>query len=210
MFVAGFAAMADELSLLLEYQSACGALYEKLAVMSGLFMLGMAIAGFGVDHWVFGRTGVAAHSWRTDWATPSALVASAGFAALVSPLIRLSARMTPGTEELAYALLFFLAGAVLGAIVPSVAKSLVEPPSESKRGSPLPAMSETMREPRAAGLLSTMDHLGAMVGALTVGTLVLPALGTRATLEAVIVATSVAAYVVLSSSWAKPHGEPDR
>ncbi len=204
MFVAGFAAMADEMALLLEYQSACGALYQRLAVMSALFLLGTATAGACVDYALSHSDAdrpadASAISSPGRWATFAALAASAAFAALTSRLIDAMGRWSSGTEEILYGVLFFLAGAMLGATVPAVAKALTASGGNSMDAL-APAARGASRDLRAAGLLSAMDHLGAMVGSLTIGTLVLPALGTRATLEAVVIASSVAACIALMSS----------
>jgi predicted membrane-bound spermidine synthase len=168
VLVAGFAAMTTNLVLLIEYQSACGALYQRLAVMSALFMLGIAIgtnmagrlapslerpAGFGA--WI--------------------LIGTALFALLLSGLLRVVDLWQPTGRQIAFAVFFCSAGTCLGAVFPTCAEALIR--GSSDRGDRVAA--------RAGGAMDAMDHLGAAVGALVTGTVILPAIGAFATLHSV-------------------------
>lgn len=48
LFIAGFAAMAVEVSFLEDYQALCGYLFNRFALLTGAFMLGTALGAWGV------------------------------------------------------------------------------------------------------------------------------------------------------------------
>jgi spermidine synthase len=153
VFVAGLCAMALYFVLLLEYQSACGALYQHLAIMSALFMAGIA-AGAG--------------SWAPRL-PPWAVLAGTGAIALVVAGAILVVEPWPiAAQQVVFSAMFVAAGACLGLGFAACAHALMRLDGASAG--------------RAGGLMDAMDHLGATVGALVTGTLVLPAIGTSATL----------------------------
>ena len=94
-----------------------------------------------------------------------------------------------------YALLFALSGVVLGAGYPANTQAFVARVTQRPGGNPAAA---------AGGLIDALDHLGATLGALTVGTIILPALGTQATLHAVALGTALLGAVWLARVRLRP------
>ncbi len=184
----GFASMAFNLVLLVAYQGTCGALYERLAVMSALLMLGIA-AGSGA----LGR--VAPRLERPGLVVAVVLGATAALAVSVPVALRALVDWPGWAQQAAYGLLFALSGAVLGAGYPVNTQAFV-----ARREATGSAAS-------AGGLIDALDHLGATAGALTVGTVILPALGTRATMHAVaLVSALLGAGWLTRVRWASaPH-----
>jgi spermidine synthase len=166
VFVAGGSAMALNLVLLVHYQSACGALYERLALMSGLFMLGLA-AGSAL------AAGLAPRVLRPALFFAGTLAALAVTSLVLASALPILAASPGFARQLAYAAAFLLAGAVLGTVFPAAAQVLLRVPGA------LTAVDPTAP---TGGLIDAMDHFGAMLGALAVGSLILPALGTTMTL----------------------------
>lgn len=169
--VAGFTSMALNLVLLIAYQSTCGALYQRIAVMSALLMCGIAIGSGAV-----GR--VAPGIARPAMAVGAILASTALLAAGLSPLLRWLAERSSWVQQVGFGLLFSLAGALLGACYPALAQVLI-------------AQRETdgARTASAGGLIDALDHLGATLGALSVGTIILPAIGAGATLRLIALVT---------------------
>lgn len=159
----GFSSMAFNLVLLVAYQSTCGALYQRLAVMSALLMAGIALG-----------TGVVARRApelrRPVVSVALVLFATAAFALVLPPVLRALAQWPAWAQQATFALLFMCAGVVLGVGYPANTQALLtRAPGEGSA--------------TAGGLIDALDHLGATVGALTVGTVVLPAIGATATLH---------------------------
>jgi spermidine synthase len=177
VLVAGGAAMAMNLVLLLRYQSACGALYERLAMMSGLFMLGVALGTALLS-------AVAPRVRRPEVSVLAVTVALTGLAAALAPLASSAADAAGAAREPAFAALFVAAGTGLGASFPAAAQVLLSQPGGSASGT--------------GGLMDAMDHLGAMVGALVTGSFLVPALGASATLHLVAFASAGMAVLWLA------------
>jgi predicted membrane-bound spermidine synthase len=167
VLVAGFAAMATNLVLLIEYQSACGSLYQRLAAMSALFMLGIAVGTV-----VAGRR--APLCGRPASVVSGVLIGTAAFDLLLSRLLPPVGVWSPVAQQIVYAFLFCCTGTCLGAVFPASAETLLRVSSESGRD---------RSAARAGGIMDAMDHVGAAVGALFTGTLILPAVGTVPTLS---------------------------
>ena len=83
-------------------------------------------------------------------------------------------------------MLFACTGSLLGACYPAVAHVLLSRHS----GAPDAA--------RAGGLVDALDHLGATLGALTVGTVVLPAAGASTTLRLIALAAAAVGGIWLA------------
>jgi len=179
VLVAGFTAMTTNLVLLIEYQSACGALYERLAVMSALFMLGIAV---GTS--IVGR--LAPSLGRPAAAASAILVGTALFALALTWILWLVEHWPASAQQVAFAILFCSAGTCLGATFPASAEALL-------RASPGATA-------RAGGIMDATDHLGAAVGALLTGTLILPAIGAFTTLSfvALLAATAGCTWLLLA------------
>jgi spermidine synthase len=149
----GFVAMMLDFVLLIEYQSACGALYQDLAIMSALFMAGV-VAGAG--------------PWAPKLTAATALAVTAVLALLIGPITQRMESWPLLAQQTIYGVLFVAGGVCLGLAVTACANALMSGASASTG--------------RAGGLMDATDHLGAAVGALLTGTLVLPAVGAGAAL----------------------------
>jgi spermidine synthase len=185
--IAGFTSMALNLVLLVAYQSMCGALYQRIAVMSALLMFGVAIGS--------GATGRIAPQFRKPSAAAGAvLVSTAVFAFLLPTGLRWLDNMPVWAEQTGYAFLFVATGTLLGAVYPTIAQVLLSR-----------SASDEHRSSGAGGLIDALDHLGAAVGAITVGSVILPAIGGAATLRLIAGLTvAVGGVWVVQSARARP------
>ncbi|MBI5507473.1 MAG: hypothetical protein HY903_01850 [Deltaproteobacteria bacterium] len=180
VLVAGAGAMGQNLVLLLRYQSVSGAIYERLALMSGLFMLGTAVGSRLMS-------GVAAGVEVPARLLRGIGLATTAVALAMIPLLPLLQTAAPVVMQLGFGALFGVAGLTLGVSFPAVAAVLLAPApggAASAAGS-------------AGGLVDAFDHLGAMLGAVVTGTVLLPAIGATATLG--IIAGGSAAVAALWS-----------
>jgi len=203
VFILGFSAMATNLVLLMHYQSSCGALFERLAVMGALFMLGLA-----------GGAAAGARVWRAAKGQ-LVLVALLGLVALSSGATALVLPALGGLggvwSELAHAALFAFAGVALGVGFPRAAlHGAGARPAETAATVELTnATGGTERTnragttdaaalSRAAGVVDAADHMGAALAALLVGTCLLPALGASATVGFVAAVAVAGALCLLA------------
>jgi spermidine synthase len=177
--VAGLSSMALNLVLLMAYQCACGALYQRIAIMTALLMLGVALSSGAV-----GR--LAPRLRKPSAAVAVVLVAVALFAFMLPSGLQWLSGRTPFTQQVSFGLLFACTGALLGAGYPLTAQVLLA----HRVGNPNAA--------RAGGLVDALDHFGAALGALTVGTIILPAVGATSTLRWVALVAFVVGGVWLS------------
>lgn len=182
VFVAGASAMALDLVLLLRYQSMCGALYQRLAAMAALFMAGLAV-GSGVA----GR--IAPGLRRPAAGAAAVLVGTALLALVLSLVLPALGAQPPWVQQLGYAAGFAASGLGLGAGFPISAQMLLAGSGGGNAGG---------ATARAGGLMDAMDHLGAALGALVTGTLVLPAIGARATLHVVAAIAAVVGCLLVA------------
>ena len=182
VLVSGGTAMAVNLVLLLHYQSVCGALYERLGMMSALFMLGVATGAA-----MLGR--IAPRVARPAILLVGVLVSLAIFTLGLTPVLSFLSARVGVLQQLGYGGLFVAIGVGLGASFPAAAQVLLSAaqPVGSAREEPMAF---------AGGLMDAMDHLGAMLGALVTGSLLLPAFGSMTTLS--LLAASSAA---MSGVW---------
>jgi spermidine synthase len=156
--VLGMIAMAAQLTLLLGYQSHVGFMFERVALLNGIFMTGLAIgAGLGTR---LARTGRAV----------AALVAVMGLVAgvllaLPAGLRALGAATAPWQEP-GYVAVALVLGLLTGTGFPlGVAISHRDRPEIV----------------RSSGLTAAADNLGGALGGLVTGTLMLPLLGSAVT-----------------------------
>ncbi len=159
LVVLGLISMAVQLSLLLGYQAHVGFMFERVALLNGVFMTGLAL-GAGA----LGRR--LAAGGRADLRLAGILgLVALGVAVLPDLLDRLGGVGVVGQES-AYLLLCFLVGLVTGA------------------GFPLGvhlAQSETGQVLASSGLSEGADSLGGALGGLLTGALLVPLLGVRGT-----------------------------
>ncbi len=153
----GAVGMALELVLSFAYQSLAGSLYQELGLIVAAFMTGLVLAG----SWVQRRLRrAAAGPAGLGWV----LLALAAFCALM-PWLQSAGwlQALPMWLGQSWLLLLVLAsGAATGATFPLAGQIAV------RAGEPLG---------RAAGALDAWDHLGAALGALLAGMLLVPTLG---------------------------------
>ena len=164
---AGMAGISMNLFLLFQYQSRFGSLFLEVGLVTALFMLGAFIAGWGV------RRFLAGHGLEPFLFLPAIVVAHLVFVLVTASL--------PGQEGKAlFHFLFVLSGAFTGVYFPLAAYRL------SLEGKP----------PHTSGaILEFLDHAGGALGAFLAGLVLIPVLGSRATLG--LVAALMAANLVV-------------
>jgi spermidine synthase len=168
VFASGFAASALEVVLLLGFQALHGSLYQQLGIVVTLFMAGLAAGA-----WLANRCGTGFGGASPGPSTAARTLACLAFAlallALLLPLLlhglgRLSASpATAGLVPWVVPVLAFILALLVGAEFP-LANQL-----------------EFRTAASTAARLYTADFLGASLGALLAGTLLIPLLGAPAT-----------------------------
>jgi spermidine synthase len=143
----GLAGLALEVLLLFVYQNVEGSLYAALGVLVALFMLGLALGTVASARWCAGRDAAGVRRWAA-WVD----------AATIAVILVVPALATTG----------WLAG--VGLVAVGLCTGAVFPPAVAD-------LERHASASRAAGLADAADHLGATVGALTVGLVVLPVAG---------------------------------
>ena len=145
----GFASMTLEIVLLFAFQSLFGSVYQKVGLLNGLFMAGLAAGSFAAA-----RLG-AARSARPDrWL----LAGAGGGAAFAWALPRLLGMRVEG----GYWLLVAVSGVLAGSVFPAAVRLYNSGAGDIGRTS---------------GSMDCADHAGGMLGALLAGTLMVPLLG---------------------------------
>ncbi|KAA0251945.1 MAG: hypothetical protein EDX89_20645 [Acidobacteria bacterium] len=171
----GGSAMGLSLLLLLSYQTADGALYGRLGLLTALFMAGLSLGALATR-----RLGDEASipRARRHLVAALALAAALGFGTALC-LPRLAAASGAGALAALslHGVLLLATGAATGALFPLGA-----------------AVLSTEGTGRAAARLQTADHAGAAVAALAVPVVLVPALGLGAT------AALLAALLALASA----------
>jgi Na+-translocating ferredoxin:NAD+ oxidoreductase RnfG subunit len=169
IFATGLAGMALSIVLMLLYQSRFGSLFLHIGLISSLFMLGSFLGSLLSDRLLASKLlvaefprirGVGEDHREPRLLLPCCLLANLAFVALLLVLPDSAARTV-------YALLFALCGLFVGVYFPLGAHRL------RAAGHSAPA---------AGASLEMLDHLGGAAGAMLSGWLLLPLLGTLATL----------------------------
>lgn len=182
LFALGAATMAAALVLLLAMQSQVGLLFERIALLNGLLMAGLAL-GAGVGAWIVRR----GRCW--PGLVGVLLTVALGLLALPAVLAGLAA-LDPGVQAWAYLALALAVGLVAGAGFP--------PGVALARGSQGDTAS-------GMGLALAADNLGGALGALVTGSLMVPLLGTRASCLVLAGLVLLAMLPLLHARWV-----PDR
>jgi len=155
--MAGFSAMALELTVMFLAQTRRGYLYQRLALLTALFMAGHAAAAWTVRRWE-----------ETEIRAIRALSVAAGtlLAVLWAVLAVWMARgpWSEGVEEILMAAMMLAGGLGMGGLVPMANRLL----RETGRSFAF-----------AAGEIQAADLLGAMAGAMLPGLVLLPLFGVR-------------------------------
>jgi spermidine synthase len=176
--VTGACGMVWSLLLLFSFQTRAGALYGQLGLLTGVFMLGLALGGAAAA-----RAASAPVERARAWllATSGLALAFAVMVALVLPVL---GRVAPGALGLTatlHASLLLLAGAVTGSAFPAAAGAQLA----AGRGAA-----------DAAGVVESADHAAAAVAALLGAVLFIPVFGLTATAYLLAAMEGVAVAVV--------------
>ncbi|MEW5945617.1 MAG: fused MFS/spermidine synthase [bacterium] len=192
IFICGASAMSLELVVLFGYQNLLGVLYQKIALITGVFMMGISSGGAAANVVLKKRSatpylGIAAHA-----AFAAAALAAAPVFSLTSS--GWLAEKLWASQSVFYCYVLFC-GALTGWLFP-VACSLHLTPG----GKPA----------ATAGLVDSLDHVGASLGAFISGAILIPVLGVSATGGLIAVTNSAAAvlwaaHIFLSSRSPRSH-----
>jgi spermidine synthase len=157
----GLASMSLELVLLVTFQSLYGYVYVRVGIIVGVFMLGLVIGSLVMRRQARRRPDLGP-------GTLAALdVAIAGFCVLVPAVFLLLNRLTSAGQftwavEWCILTLVLMSGVLGGGIIP-LSANLVE--------------REGKETGRTAGSVDAADHVGACIGALVTGVVLIPAIG---------------------------------
>ena len=179
LFTLGLVAMAAQLVLLFGYQSHVGFVFERVALLNGVFMTGLALgAGAG--------GALAARGRPLRWLVAVLALVATG-ALLLSPTLGALAGIGAPAQELGYLGLALAVGLVTGTGFPL--------------GVAL-AHRDLASTPGSAGLAQAADNLGGALGGLIAGALMIPLLGVEATCRVLSALALLAAAPLLFARWA--------
>ena len=156
--VLGLIAMAAQLALLFSYQAQVGLVFERVALLNGLFMTGLAL-GAGVVRPLAVRI-------RSGWPLAAVLVAVALGLILLPSALETLAAVSERVQEAGYLGLTLTLGLLGGA-----GFTLSVPLAQGGQASVV----------RSGGLVQAADNLGGAVGGLVTGALMVPILGVEGT-----------------------------
>jgi predicted membrane-bound spermidine synthase len=175
--VLGLIAMAAQLALLFSYQAQVGLVFERVALLNGLFMTGLALGA--------GLARPLAEGLRSAWYLVTVLaVVALGLVLLPSALDALAAA-AQGLQEAGYLGLALTVGLLAGA-------GFTLSVTLAHGGRPWVV--------RSGGLVQAADNLGGAIGGLVTGALMVPILGVEGTCR---VLAGVAAVAVLPLLFAR-------
>lgn len=155
----GFIAMAVQLLVLLGYQARVGFIFERIALLNGLFMTGLALGAGGIGRWLASRGDAALRLAGVMGLTGVAVIA---LPELLVGLTLLAAE----TQEAGYALLSFGAGVLTGIGFPLGVQL---------------AQATSAQVIVSSGASEAADSLGGALGGLLTGALLIPLLGVQGT-----------------------------
>jgi hypothetical protein len=176
--VTGFASMALQIMILMGFQSHLGSLYQKVGLLTGVFMMGLAGGAMA------GRA-AAGRLPAPKLQLALALTVLAGFALGVARIIAWLATSANGGAEVGYYAMAGACGLITGSLFPLSVASY--DPGGQNVG-------------RTAAVLDAADHVGACLGGLLAGTVIVPVAGLGATGKVIALAASVPA-VLLAVDW---------
>lgn len=156
----GAAAMAVELILVFAFQNSFGYIYEKVGLIVGVFMFGLALGGAGATALVGRRRRVMGPLLGVN-------LVLVLFAAGLPWWLGLLARLGGRAQEAGFAGLVWTSGLLTGAVFPLAADLF-------RRADAVPSGAGVAH---AAGRLDWADHVGACAGALLTGVIVVPVMG---------------------------------
>ena len=157
----GFAGMALELVLLFAFQNIYGYLYHKVGLIIALFMVGLALGGYLMNHLLAGKE----LNWIRILIAGEVLIGlyACSLPYAIAHLASLEGAALPGSSSLEYLFMLMVVGAgfLTGLEFPLVGRIFI---TRGAIGS-------------VAGWIDAFDHLGACLGALLTGTILVPLLG---------------------------------
>lgn len=178
VWILGLTSLSVNLILLFAFQNAFGVLYQKIALVIALFMWGLTMGGLLMKQVVEHLSNL-----RRERGLQLLILINLLFVLLLPLLLRLAADVH-WDSALVFYVLVLLSGLFTGAGFP-LAISLYYRPGEPVA--------------RAAGVIDSADHIGAMVGALLTGTFWLPLWGIATTCLILAGANALALGFLLSS-----------
>ncbi len=186
--VLGLIAMAAQLALLFSYQAQVGLVFERVALLNGLFMTGLALGAGAARPLAAGR--------RSGWHLVAVLVAVALGLAVQPAALETLADLGGQAQEAGYLGLTLTLGLLAGA-----GFTLSVPLAQGGGDSVI----------RSGGLVQAADNLGGALGGLVTGALMVPILGVDGTCRVLAVLAAVALLPLLFARLvpAVPAG-PDR
>ena len=154
LLVLGLIAMAAQLVVLFSYQAYVGFMFERVALLNGLFMTGLAF-GAGLGQWL-------SRSGRTAYRLVAVLGLTGLGLAAMPQLLALLGSGAIGLQEVGYPLLSLLLGLLTGCGFP-LGVRLTEQEQETVV--------------RSSGITQMADNFGGALGGLLTGALLVPLLG---------------------------------
>ena len=155
MSAVGAGAMGVQIVLIYSYQSLFGYVFERIGLLAGVFMAGLAAGSYIVGEVLF-------RIRAKDKALVVILVVFSLFCLLLTPTLQLLEGRAPWLIELVMCLLVLLSGVLTGAPFPLAA---------SQRLTASSSVAET------SGWTDAADHYGAAVGAIVTGAILFPLFG---------------------------------
>lgn len=176
LFVLGLAGMAAHLVLLLGVQAQLGFLFQRVALLNGLLMTGLAL-GAGIGGWIAARD-------RSFGGLVAVLLLVGGGVLLLPAALGALAGLDTLVQETGYLMLALGVGLLTGAGFPL--------------GVAL-AHRELASTPGSAGLAQAADNFGGALGGLLTGALMVPLLGVGETSRVLCALTLIALLPLLQA-----------
>jgi spermidine synthase len=158
MSVTGLFGMVIEITLLYWFQNVYGYVYAMVGLLTSMFMFGLAVGA------IVARRAVS--SWQPRNVTLFWGTAALGFCAIVGLLGPGTLRISPSFSVWVFLVLNFAAGLIVGAMFRMMAVA---------------AATLGWKPETSAGMLYGADLMGACLGSLAAGSLLIPVLGTQTT-----------------------------
>ena len=151
----GFAGIVLEIILIFSFQNIYGYIYERIGLIVALFMMGLALGGYLSNTMILKE--------QRDWSRVlmCIVIGVVSYSLVLVPILRWFPSTMPGSEAL-FMFLVAIPGLLTGMEFPVASKLYIEEAAE---------MGFT------AGILDSVDHAGAFVGAILAGIVLLPVLG---------------------------------
>ena len=159
----GFAGIVLEIILIFSFQNVYGYIYERIGLIVALFMMGLALGGY------LSNTVILKGQRDCSRALMWIVMGVVSYSLILIPILRWFPATMSGSEAL-FMFLVVIPGLLTGMEFPIASKLYME-----EVAGPLPTKAAEMGF--TAGILDSVDHAGAFVGAILVGVVLLPVLG---------------------------------